>query len=263
MSVARSTGNAGPVKAGGSARARTETAPKPKIGTREKIKRAARRLFADHGVEAVSVRDIIAAAGAKNGGSLNYYFGSKDALIEELLTEIFREMSDAWMLGLSEIDRRGGPQSVRDIVKIIIDPPVPILVSDDAPTASRFLASMLSTRRPVVQELIERMHFSAFARLLFYIQHLRQDIPAEVMRQRLIFFAWYAVSVLGAYESYRASGKSKSSVWTDYDPLANIIDTGTGLLEADVSVAPAAGKAGKDRKGNGPRGASFVDAIFQ
>ena len=110
------------------------------------------------------MRDIIAAAGAKNGGSLNYYFGSKDALIGELLTDLFREMSDAWLLGLSEIDRNGGPQSVREIVRIILDPPVPMLVSDDSPTAARFLASMLSTRRAVVQELIEKMHFSAFSR---------------------------------------------------------------------------------------------------
>lgn len=260
--MAQSTIDSGSIKAKGSARVKSKAAPDAKIGTRDSIKRAARRLFAEHGVEAVSVRDIIAAAGAKNGGSLNYYFGSKDALIEELLKEIFREMSDAWMLGLSEIDRKGGPKSVRDIVKIIIDPPVPILVIDDAPTASRFLASMLSTRRAVVQELIERMHFSAFSRLLLYIQELNEGIPPEVMRQRLIFFAWYTVSVLAAYESYRAQAKHKSTIWTDYDPLANIIDTGTGLLEADVSVAPSHALAGKRRKADGQQSANLVDEIF-
>lgn len=261
--MVRSTVSSGQVKAKGSARTRSKAASGSKIGTRDRIKRAARRLFAEHGVEAVSVRDIIAAAAAKNGGSLNYYFGSKDALIEELLTEIFREMSDAWMLGLSEIDRNGGPQSVRDIVKIIIAPPVPILVSDDAPTAARFLASMLSTRRPVVQELIDRMHFSAFSRLLFYIQQLSKDIPVQVMRQRLIFFAWYSVSVLGAYETYRAQGKNRSTVWMDYDPLVNIIDTATGLLEAAVSVESSDTVSTKGRKGGAGSKASFVDDIFQ
>ncbi len=260
--MARSTVNSKTVKAKGPAPARAKAAPRAEIGTRDRIKRAARRLFAEHGVEAVSVRDIIAAAGAKNGGSLNYYFGSKDALIEELLTEIFREMSDAWMLGLSEIDKKGGPKSVRDIVKIIISPPVPILVIDDSPTASRFLTSMLSTRRAVVQELMERMHFSAFSRLLFYIQELSKDIPPEVMRQRLIFFAWYTVSVLGAYESYRAQGKKQSTIWTDYDPLINIIDTCTGLLEAGVSVAPSTTVVQKGRKAGGARKTSLVGEAF-
>ena len=162
--LARSTDKGDTIKAKSPHRRRSTAQAGPVIGTRERIKISARRLFAEHGVEAVSVRDIIAAAGAKNGGSLNYYFGSKDALIGELLTDLFREMSDAWLLGLSEIDRNGGPQSVREIVRIILDPPVPMLVSDDSPTAARFLASMLSTRRAVVQELIEKMHFSAFSR---------------------------------------------------------------------------------------------------
>ncbi|OYW97958.1 MAG: TetR family transcriptional regulator, partial [Caulobacter vibrioides] len=46
---------------------------------------AAERLFALHGFQNVSVRDITAAAGV-NLASVNYHFGSKDAL----LFEIFR-----------------------------------------------------------------------------------------------------------------------------------------------------------------------------
>lgn len=49
--------------------------------TRERIKRAARRLFALNGVDAVTVRDVIREAGAKNASALNYYFGSKEGLI--------------------------------------------------------------------------------------------------------------------------------------------------------------------------------------
>jgi DNA-binding transcriptional regulator YbjK len=44
------------------------------ISTRQRIKRAARRLFALKGVDAVAVRDILAAAGQKNASSLNYLF---------------------------------------------------------------------------------------------------------------------------------------------------------------------------------------------
>lgn len=60
--------------------------------TRHNIKVAARRLFAEHGLEAVTVRQIVAAAGAKNGGSLNYYFKSKEGLILELINEIFNDL---------------------------------------------------------------------------------------------------------------------------------------------------------------------------
>lgn len=61
--------------------------------TRRNIKVAARKLFAERGLEAVTVREIVAAAGAKNGGSLNYYFKSKEGLILELINEIFGDLS--------------------------------------------------------------------------------------------------------------------------------------------------------------------------
>ena len=44
---------------------------------------AAERLFALHGFQNVSVRDITAAAGV-NLASVNYHFGSKDALLFEI-----------------------------------------------------------------------------------------------------------------------------------------------------------------------------------
>ena len=54
---------------------------------RDAIKRAAQSLFAARGVDAVSVREILTAAGQKNGASLHYYFGSKDALVAQLVID--------------------------------------------------------------------------------------------------------------------------------------------------------------------------------
>ena len=53
--------------------------------TKAAVFNAAERLFALHGFQNVSVRDITAEAGV-NLASVNYHFGSKDAL----LFEIFR-----------------------------------------------------------------------------------------------------------------------------------------------------------------------------
>ena len=48
---------------------------------------AAERLFALHGFQNVSVRDITAAAGV-NLASVNYHFGSKDALLFEIFANL-------------------------------------------------------------------------------------------------------------------------------------------------------------------------------
>ncbi|MEK9661490.1 MAG: helix-turn-helix domain-containing protein, partial [Alphaproteobacteria bacterium] len=56
------------------------------IGTRDRLLRAGARLFAEQGFHAVSVRAIVAEADV-NLGAINYHFGSKQALFEEIFAE--------------------------------------------------------------------------------------------------------------------------------------------------------------------------------
>lgn len=60
------------------------------IDTRDKIMEAARILFADHGFEGTSVREIARAAEV-NVASLNYYFSSKEKLFLEILQTGYTE----------------------------------------------------------------------------------------------------------------------------------------------------------------------------
>ena len=46
--------------------------------------RAAERLIADRGIENVSIRDIVSAAGQKNESALQYHFKNLTGLIEEI-----------------------------------------------------------------------------------------------------------------------------------------------------------------------------------
>lgn len=60
-------------------------------GTRQKLLRAAIKVFAAQGYKGATVRDICAAAGAGNVSSINYHFGSKEDLYKEILELIFSE----------------------------------------------------------------------------------------------------------------------------------------------------------------------------
>jgi len=64
--------------------AKNQASP-PGALTRDRILEAARELFAEHGVEAVSLRELTGRAGV-NLAAIHYHFGSKDALLEELFS---------------------------------------------------------------------------------------------------------------------------------------------------------------------------------
>jgi len=204
------------------------------IDTRDALKVAAMRLFAERGVEAVSVRDIILESGAKNGGSLNYYFGTKEGLISELLRDIFQAASEHWLDGLSELLKKGGPASVREVVRIIAYAPPLLLRGEQYPTGARFLASLLFTRRKFVAEQMRLMNLSVFNRLLTYIRELQPNIPEGVMEQRLIFVAWYMSEILSARETAFSQSRGNSKLWTQANALGNPVDTATALIEAPV-----------------------------
>jgi AcrR family transcriptional regulator len=60
-------------------------------GTREKLFRAAVKVFASEGYKGATVREICTLAGAGNMSSINYHFGSKEELYKQILDLIFSE----------------------------------------------------------------------------------------------------------------------------------------------------------------------------
>jgi AcrR family transcriptional regulator len=65
---------------------------RPSEITRERILKAAQRLFADRGYEETSVRAIVAKARV-NQAAINYHFGGKDGLYREVLRAAIRALT--------------------------------------------------------------------------------------------------------------------------------------------------------------------------
>ena len=53
-------------------------------GTREKLIIAAEQLFAERGIQDVSLRQINNAAGQRNASATHYHFGSRDTLVRAI-----------------------------------------------------------------------------------------------------------------------------------------------------------------------------------
>src|ERR1700719_122738 len=88
--------------------------------TRNQIKAAAQMLFARHGVDAVTVQEIVDAAGQRNNAALHYHFGSKEELIRQMVVDGAAVLDKRRRAMLDAIEARGGPSTIREILLVLV-----------------------------------------------------------------------------------------------------------------------------------------------
>ncbi len=79
----------------------------PQFSTRQRILGAAEQLFAERGFAGASLRQVTTAANV-NLAAVNYHFGSKDNLIEEVFRRRLDELSQRRLERLAAVEAAGG-----------------------------------------------------------------------------------------------------------------------------------------------------------
>jgi AcrR family transcriptional regulator len=155
--------------------------------TKAAVFNAAERLFALHGFQNVSVRDITAEAGV-NLASVNYHFGSKDALLFEIFRRRTSELNRERARMLHEAsDRHGGKPPVREILEAYFAPPLRWASPDnDRRISVQFIIRARSEGTEQMREAIQSdvSHLERFANALLAA---RPDLPREEVYWRLHF----------------------------------------------------------------------------
>jgi AcrR family transcriptional regulator len=155
--------------------------------TKAQVFAAAERLFALHGFQNVSVRDITAEAGV-NLASVNYHFGSKDALLFEIFRRRTSELNRERARMLHEAnDRHGGAPPVRDILEALFAPPLRWAdPSSDRRVSIQFIIRSRSEGTAEMREVLQNdvSHLARFAEAL---KKARPDLPPETVYWRLHF----------------------------------------------------------------------------
>ena len=102
---------------------------------KDRLLDAAEELFCEHGFKGTSIRDIAALAGC-NIASVNYYFGSKEKLYEEVWQRYLIPMRDARIASINKVmSRAEGRPNLEDLLRSFADTFVGSMV--DTSKASR------------------------------------------------------------------------------------------------------------------------------
>lgn len=156
--------------------------------TKDRILAAAEELFARTGVARTSLRAITALARV-NLAAVNYHFGSKDGLVEEVYRRRLEPLNRARLANLERLERRARKPSLENVLEAFMSP-VAQLARDPAqggPTVMRLLGQThAEAEEPFrawfageYKRVLERYH-AALCRTL-------PGIPPEDVRWRLQF----------------------------------------------------------------------------
>lgn len=202
--------------------------------TKERLKAAARTLFARNGIEGVTVREILAEAGEKNGASLNYHFGKKEELVKRIAEDIFGLLDKAWAEDLAKLDARPQPPTVRDLIMLIINPGLHPEAEGER-TAQRLIDSLSRERQHLLSVIAAENHHSSYRTIMERIAALQPHIPKAVMAHRAIFLTRYLSAVLAAYEeTCNAQEAGRPRLAGSVRDLGVIVDTAVGIMTAPI-----------------------------
>ncbi|WP_242129543.1 TetR/AcrR family transcriptional regulator [Sphingobium sp. Sx8-8] len=197
--------------------------------TRERIKLRARELFAEHGPDRVTIRDIADAAGQKNGGSVNYYFRSKDDLILEILEEVLNDVDTYRGALLDELEQSGAPITVRAILKLL-NPERP-----GTESAVPLLISLTLHRRDLMHTAVPGRWDKAYLRCIEHLRKLIPGYPEKILQQRLYFLIPYLWTFLKTREPSEHRAQFWRQFWADPSAYETLLDTAEGILMRPVS----------------------------
>lgn len=208
--------------------------PELKPSARDWIKLAARRLVAERGVDGVTTREIIKAAGQKNQGSLNYYFGTKEELIREIVVDGAKLIDERRNAALDDLHAKGGPQSVEDITDILIFPAVRISRGGkyQEDSYSRFVTQVQDYHPALFADALANKWNSGYQRCLTELRKMLPDIPSVVLNQRFIFMGAYLGSVLSKRERVLTDQSRPTKLWASDGTLHHFSQTMAAILTA-------------------------------
>lgn len=136
--------------------------------TSERLLATALRLFAEEGLKGVSLRRVVAAAGAANLSALHYHFGSRQAVVEAIAQRLFLQLRATALPRLRALDPRSS--SVRSVLEAMFRPVIELRSQGESGRyAVQFLARLswefgaegqalsASGLQPIAEEALQRL----------------------------------------------------------------------------------------------------------
>ncbi len=210
--------------------------------TRERLLDSAERLFAERGLDAVSVRDITEAAGA-NTAAIHYHFGSK----QDLIGAIFDRRAEAHGRRreelLAELEQRPGV-TLRDVVEAIVRPTAELAADPGGGQHYvAFLAELGGSAE--LMHLVIDAYDSTTERMLDVLARVTPELPPDVRVLRFAIGKDLTNRLLGQPNGQIHQWVAQFSPGADTAIVTRLVDVLVGIFAAPVSGPRRAARKGR------------------
>ncbi len=202
--------------------------------TRVRIIETAERLFALHGIEGVSTRQIVLESGQKNNSAVAYHFGSSKALVRAIFKHRSSVIDADRARMIAAMNGGVGLLTLEDLVIAIVAPVVRFMATQSPSYYMRFTReAMQSMGRPALGAtiLFVPAYRSVFLKGLTLLDHL--SIPLK--KNRLIMVAEFYVQQLASWEEIAMTPAGDDA----QDAAPPLTDFASDVIETSISMLAA------------------------
>ncbi|HPE05346.1 MAG TPA: TetR family transcriptional regulator [Thauera sp.] len=168
----------------------TSTPPAPISDTRDRILDAAERLFVEHGFDGTSMRMITGAASA-NLAAVNYHFGGKDALVQEVFRRRLTALNQRRLATLDrlEAEAAGAPLKPSRIVEAFFGTALELAADTEhgGRTFMRLLARTYNEPNAFVRQFLAEEYAEVMDRFLGALFRALPEVPRTEILWRFHF----------------------------------------------------------------------------
>ncbi|MEE4361366.1 MAG: TetR/AcrR family transcriptional regulator [Pseudomonadales bacterium] len=212
-------------------------------GTRADTKRnlilSALDLFAREGIDAVSMRTINSAAGARNASAVHYHFGNKLGIIEAIISFIKEELDGHRLPMLEALEARQGtdaPPGCREVMWAVFRPYIQLNKTPGyGRSAIRFLARLQTDMNAEIQALLNRDPHEIAQRIDSQLAHALPSLPADVRRTRYMYSWTLMVQGFAGTGSWETTAFGNLRAPSGDAALMRFFDYLVGGMEAPVT----------------------------
>jgi AcrR family transcriptional regulator len=199
---------------------------------RDALVDAGERLFAVHGVEAASLRDIASAAGQRNNSAVQYHFGGRDGLAAAVYSRGMSPINRDRLAMLADLRS----DTVRGLVAVLLEP-LATHVDASAGWYGRFLARNRFDR--VAREVRGGLPESEVLRhVTRRLGALLTALPGSVRTARMEQMVNHYVAALASWEWARDRGERRLA---PAELREDLVSTCSAMLGARTAVVPGKG----------------------